>query len=97
MVTPWLIDHVDNIYANSRQIQKQFSPSIRAKRSLPHKKSGYFKGTPHNHQAFPLDFQSETGNARNLKNPSLNATTKNLHHQKQKEPPINLLKNRGVI
>jgi len=21
MVTPWLIDHVDNIYANSRQIQ----------------------------------------------------------------------------
>ncbi len=79
MVTPWLIDHVDNIYANSRQIQKQFSLSIRAKRFLPHKKSGYFKETPHNHQVFPLDVQSETENARNLKKSSLNATIKNFH------------------
>jgi len=34
--------------------------------------------TPHNHQAFPLDVQSEIGNARNLKNSSLNATLKKL-------------------
>ncbi|MFX9397416.1 hypothetical protein ABTO25_20575, partial [Acinetobacter baumannii] len=33
---------------------------------------GYFNKTPHNHQAFPLDVQSETGNVRNLKNASLN-------------------------
>ncbi|OCY75959.1 hypothetical protein BFR88_00785 [Acinetobacter pittii] len=79
MVTPWLIDYVDNIYANSSQIQKQFSPSIRAKRFLPHKKSGYFKETPHNHQTFPLDVQSETGKARNLKNPSPNHQIMNFH------------------
>lgn len=55
---------------------------------------GYFNRTPHNCQAFSLDIRSETGNARNLKNYSLNAI---LPPSTNVKAPINLTNNRGDL